>query len=244
MNKMKKKVLVTGSSRGIGAAIAVEFAKHNYDVIINYNNNKNAAIELSKFIKKEYDVDTWIFKCDIQNEDEIKEMYRYVEKNIGKIDCLINNAGIALDSNYQDKTCNEFKEVINTNLVGTFLVIKYFANLMDKGVIINIASNSAIDDNYIESMDYDSSKAGVISLTHNFAKALAPKIRVNAVAPGWIETDMNKNLNPIFKENIINKSMLKRIGEPEEVAKVVYFLASEEASYINNDIIRVDGGLE
>ena len=241
---MRKIVLVTGSSRGIGSAIVEEFAKHSYDVIINYNKSKEEAEKLASFIKERYQVNCYLFKCDVKNEDEVEKLYLGIKDKIGHIDVLVNNAGIALDNNYEDKTAEEFMQVISVNLLGTFLVTKYMSKLMDKGSIINISSNSAINDNYVESMDYDASKAGIISLTHNFAKALAPNIRVNAVAPGWIKTDMNKDISPIFKEEITNKSILNRMGEKEEVAQVVYFLASEEASYINDEIIKVDGGLK
>ena len=171
----------------------------------------------------------------------IKEIIKYFHH----IDVLVNNAGISMDNNFTMKDSEEFKEVLNTNLVGTFLVSKYVAKEMlddKKGTIINISSNNAIGANYEESMDYDASKAGIISLTHNFALALKPYVRVNCVCPGWMDTDMNKDIDETFRKAEESKIYLGRFADPAEVAKVVYFLASSDASYINNSIIKVDGG--
>ena len=143
----------------------------------------------------------------------------------------------------ESKDAFEFRKVLDVNLVGTYLVTKYALSMLSKGSIINITSTNAFDTGYIESVDYDASKAGVIALTHDFAKFLAPQVRVNAVAAGWIKTDMNKEMDPNFKEKEIAKIALKRFAEPREIAEVVWFLASSRASYINDAIIRVDGGM-
>ena len=137
----------------------------------------------------------------------------------------------------------EFKKVIDTNLVGTFSVIKYLGNLInDGGSIINISSTNAIDSYYIESIDYDASKIGIISLTHNLAKYYAPKIRVNCICPGWVDTLMNKDLSKEQKDSENKKILLNRFAKPSEIANVIYFIASEDGSYINDAIIKVDGG--
>ena len=169
-------------------------------------------------------------------------MINYIEKESGHIDILVNNAGIAMDSTFEEKEVSDFKKVLDTNLIGPFLVSKYASRIMNKGVIINISSTNGIDTYYPFSIDYDASKAGLISLTHNLAVLFAPRIRVNAVAPGWVETDMNKNLAKDFKDKECGKILLKRFGNTEEIANVVFFLASDGASYINNTVIRVDGG--
>ena len=130
------------------------------------------------------------------------------------------------------------------NLIGTFLTCKYVRKIMEEGCIINISSTNGIDTYYPYSLDYDASKAGVISLTHNFADAYAPKIRVNSVAPGWINTDMNKEMDREYKKEECEHILLNRFAEPEEIANVVFLLASESASYINNSILRVDGGVK
>lgn len=241
---MKKTVLITGASRGIGAATAKKFASNGYNVIINYYSSDFLAKSLKEELENKYDISCEIIKCDISNEFEVQVMFKTIKEKFGVIDILVNNAGISCDNDFREKTAEEFKKVLNINLVGTFLVTKYAIELMKTGSIINVASNSAINDNYPESMDYDASKAGVISLTHNFAKALSPNIKVNAVAPGWINTDMNKDINIDFKTEEKNKIILNRFGESEEVANLIYFLASDEASYINDTIIKVDGGLK
>lgn len=243
----KKVVLITGASRGIGASTARLFAQNNYDIVINYNNSKEEAFFLAQNLEKEFNIKTLLIKADVSNEIEVKNM---VEKSIhtyGKIDVLVNNAGIAIDTTVEDKTADNFKRILDVNLVGTFLVSKYVGEYMLKqksGSIINVSSTNGIDTIYQESMDYDASKAGVISLTKNFALAYAPNIRVNAVAPGWVNTDMNKELDKEFIKEEENKILLKRFANPEEIANVIYFLASPDASYINSEIIRIDGGFK
>lgn len=237
-----KTVLITGASRGIGKATALKFAKEGYNVIINYLFQEKDALALKDEIIKKYKVEVLVYKADVAIEEEVKKMITNIKNTFGKIDCLVNNAGIAIDNDYLDKSTEEFQKVLNVNLLGTFLVTKYASLIMDKGSIINISSNGAINDGYSEAIDYDASKAGIIALTHDFAKRLAPKIRVNAVAPGWINTDMNKDIEPNFQKMQENNILLNRFGEKEEVANVIYFLASEASSYINSTIIRVDGG--
>lgn len=239
---MNKVVLITGSSRGIGKACAIKYAQNGYDVIINYNNNKESAEQLLNEINSKYNSNSTAIRCDISKEEEVIKMANAIMEKYKKIDVLVNNAGISLDNPISDKTVDEFKTVINLNLIGTFLVTKYISNHMQKGSIINISSTNGIDTNYPESIDYDASKAAVISLSRNFAKALKPNIRVNTVAPGWVNTDACKDIYEEFKKEELNKIYLERFASPEEIANVVYFLSSDEASYINNSVIRVDGG--
>ncbi len=239
---MNKVVLITGASRGIGKSIAIEFAKNNYNVVINYNNSKDKANELKEYLEKEYNIECLSIKADVSNEQEVNNMVEKIINKFNHIDVLVNNAGIAIDTIFEDKTKEMFKKTLEINLIGTFLVSKKASKYMNNGSIINISSTNGIDTYYPYSMDYDASKAGVISLTKNLAVELAPNIRVNTVAPGWINTEMNKELSNEFKEKAIKKILLNRFGKPEEVAKVVYFLSTENASYINGSIIRVDGG--
>ena len=158
------------------------------------------------------------------------------------VSLIVNNAGIAIDQLLEDKTSKEFNEVLNTNLVAPFLIIKHGSKLMNTGSIINVTSTNGIDTEYIESVDYDASKAGVISLTRNFANVLAPNIRVNAVAPGWVITPHNSELDREYIKAEKNKIVLGRFAEVDEIAKVIYFLASDEASYVNGTVVVVDGG--
>ena len=242
-----KTVLVTGSSNGIGKETVIKFAENNYNVVITYNSDITSALELEKEIKDNYNADVLVLKCDISNECDIKEMVDDVISKFGKIDVLVNNAGIAIDTVFEDKTKDSFMKILEVNLVGTFLVSKYVSNYMLKaqtGSIINVSSTNGIDSYYVESLDYDASKSGVISLTHNLANYLAPYIRVNCVCPGWINTKMNEDLSIEFKNKETNKILLNRFAEPQEVANLIYFLASDEASYINDSIIKIDGGVK
>ena len=186
-----------------------------------------------------------IIKASIDNEEEVKSMIHEIIDRFGKLDILVNNAGIAIDTLFEDKTKENFKKILDVNLIGTFLVSKYAGDVMLKnnyGKIINVSSTNAIDTYYPMSLDYDASKSAIISLTHNLAVQYAPTINVNAVAPGWVNTDMNQNLDKDFIEKENNKILLKRFAEPSEIAKVITFLASDDASYINNEVIRIDGG--
>ena len=237
-----KTVLVTGASRGLGASIARVFAKNGYNVIINYKKSSTLAKDLKKELEDAYKIKVLLLRADISKEEEAKKMFQNIAIEFPKIDVLVNNASIAIDNDLESKNTLEFKSVLDVNLVGTYLVTKYSLDLLDKGAIINVSSTNAFDTGYIESIDYDASKAGVIALTHDFARFLAPNIRVNAVAPGWINTDMTSNLNPNFKSKEEEKILLKRFADPKEIAKVIYFLASDDASYINDTVIRVDGG--
>ena len=245
MEMDRKVALVTGSSRGIGAATVLEFAKKGYDVVINYLSNEEKAEALKRKVEEEYHRKVLVVKADVSNEESVKNMVEKTILEFGHIDCLVNNAGIAIDNEMTDKSKEEFLKVIETNLIGTFLVSKYVGKYMlekKQGVIINISSNNGIDQNYPLAMDYDASKSGVISLTKNLAVQYAPYIRVNSVAPGWTNTEPVLEMNPDFIEEEKHKILLARFADPEEIAKVVVFLASDDASYINSEVIRVDGG--
>lgn len=239
----KKCAVVTGSSRGIGAATIEEFAKKNYNVVINYVQHEKTAEDLKKKIENLYNVQAILVKADISIEEEVFYLLEETKKIFKRIDVLVNNAGIAIDTTLEDKTVDNFNKIINTNLIGTFLCCKYIGTFMKEqgfGSIVNIASGNAIDAYYPYSMDYDASKAGVISLTHNFALLYAKEIHVNCVAPGWVNTDTNKEMDEEFYKKECNHILLNRFAEPKEIAETIVFVA--EASYINDSIIKVDGG--
>ena len=240
-----KTVLVTGSSRGLGKSAIIKFAENGYNVVINYNNSEKVAYELQKYIEDNFKVGVLTVKADVGNENDVKEMFNIIIDKFGSIDVVVNNAAIAIDTIFEQKTVDNFNKILNTNLIGTFLVSKYASKYMlDKkqGNIINISSTNGIDTYYPYSMDYDASKAGIISLTKNLSKELSPYIRVNCVSPGWITTDMNNSLDKEYMSKEITKINLKRFAEPKEIANVVYFLATDEASYVNGSVIVVDGG--
>lgn len=237
MNILNRVVLVTGASRGLGASIAKEFLKNNDIVYVNYLHSQKEAEELCQAYKKAIPI-----RGDVKQEDNVKAMIEIIAQEQGKLDIVINNAGIALDTLVEDKTKESFTQVLQTNLIAPFLVCKYARTIMKEGSIVNISSTNGIDTYYPYSLDYDASKAGLISLTKNLAVEYAPHIRVNAVAPGWIKTDMNKNLDTEFIQKECESILLKRFAEPLEIAKVVFFLCSADASYINGTVIRIDGG--
>ena len=241
-----KVAVVTGSSRGIGKATIIELAKNNYDVVINYNTSEKEAYELSEEVSK-YNVNSLVVKCDISNEEEVRSMVNCILDKFGRIDVLVNNAAISIDSLYQDKSVNNFRKTLDTNLIGTFLVSKYVGDIMYEqryGKIVNVTSTNGINTYFPMCLDYDASKAGIISLTHNLAMQYAPYVNVNAIAPGFIATESEiKDMDEEFIKSEEEKVFLRRMGKEEEVAKVIRFLVSEDANYINNEVIRVDGGL-
>ena len=240
----KKTVIVTGSSIGLGSSLIKEYAKNGYNVVINYVNHKEEALKLENEVKDKYKVDTLCIKCDITSDNDIENMFNQTIKKFKKIDILINNAGIAIDTTFEDKTKSNFMRILEVNLVGTFLVSRIFGDYMFKqkeGQIINISSNNGIDQYYEYSLDYDASKAGVINLTHNLANHYSPYVRVNCICPGWMNTDMNKNLNEDYIQNESKRILLNRFAEPEEIAKDIYNIST--STYINDSIIRIDGGV-
>lgn len=239
-----KVVLVTGASSGIGMAIVKRLAS-SCEVIIHYNNGYARAFELKRELDSLYKRDFMMVKCDLSKEEEMDQMLKEIYARYERIDVLINNAGIAIDTLFEDKVKSNFMKTLDINLVAPFLLSKKIGLKMKEeknGIILNIGSTNGIDTIYPESIDYDASKAGIISLTNNLANYFAPYVRVNVICPGWVNTKMNKNLDEEFIRKEEDKILLKRFGEPEEIANLVNFLISDEASYINNSVIRIDGG--
>ena len=240
-----KTVLVTGSSIGLGSEIIRLFASHGYNCVINYYSHEKEANNLKKEIEKKYNIKSITIKCDISNDEEVINMSKTIIKEFGSIDVLVNNTGIAIDTDFDLKTKEQFMRTLEVNLYGTFNTSRVFGNIMYEnkhGKIINISSTNGIDTYYEFSLDYDASKAGIINLTHNSANHYAPYINVNCICPGWINTPMNKELSDEFKKEETDKILLNRFAEPKEIAELVYFLSTEEANYINDSVIRIDGG--
>lgn len=237
---MNKVVLITGGAKGLGVATAEVFAKHNYDVIITYLNSRDEAELLCSHLHDKYNIIATSHKLDVTNEQDIDTLV----SKIDKLDCLVNNAAYNNDCDIFDHTKYEFMKVLDANLVGPFLLSKKLNPLLNKsnGSIINIASKNGIDTFYPESVDYDASKAGLINLTKNLALAFAPNVRVNAIAPGWINTHNTSDMSEEFKTCELSKILLNRFAEPKEIAKLVYFIA-EEATYMTGSIVDCDGGV-
>lgn len=184
-------------------------------------------------------------KADVSHETDVIAMIESAVANFGKIDVLVNNAGIVIDVPFLERTVEQWNKTLGTNLIGSFLCAKYASAYLKNEAgssIINISSSNRIDYFSPDSVDYDASKAGVISLTKNLAAELSPEVRVNSVAPGWVNTDMNRDLLAEFIEEEVSKIYLKRLAEPSEIAKVVLFLASDDASFVTGSIVKVDGG--
>ncbi|MEZ0536712.1 3-oxoacyl-[acyl-carrier-protein] reductase [Caldicellulosiruptoraceae bacterium PP1] len=243
---LKDKVaLITGSSRGIGKAIAIKLASEGCNVALNYRSDNSSIEELENELKK-FNIKTIKVKADVSNFDESKQLIQSVINEFNRIDILVNNAGITKDNLILRMNEKEFDDVININLKGAFNCIKHVSRYMIKqeyGRIINISSIVGIIGN-IGQANYSAAKAGLIGLTKTIAKELASKnITVNAVAPGFIKTDMTQKLPDNIKEKFLEHIPLKRFGEPEEVANLVSFLASDLSSYITGQVICIDGGL-
>lgn len=242
---MRKCVLITGATRGIGKATAIKFAKSGYDVIINYLNNDILADQLKKELISKYSINVTLIKADVTRENEVIKLKKKIFDKYEQLDVLINNVGIISDIEFCDRTISDFKNMIDINLTSVFLMNKYIGLEMYKnriGKIINVSSTNGINSYTPTTMDYDAAKAGVISMTKNLAVEFSPYINVNSVAPGWVDTDMNKDLPDDLLQNEKEKILLKRFAKPEEIANVIFFLASDEASYINGQTIIIDGG--
>lgn len=242
---MNKVALVTGSSKGIGNAIIKELAKAGYDVVINYNNSKEEAYKLQDEIKQ-YNVKSLVIKCDVSKEEEVKSMIEEIVNKLGSVDIVVNNAAVCINDFFKNKKVEDFKKTMDVNVIGAFLISKYASKYMLNnkwGRIINISSTNGVNTYYPICMEYDASKAALISLTHNLAIELSPYVNVNAITPGFIATESElEGMDEEFIKSEEEKILVKRKGQPGEVAKLVKFLISEDANYINNSVIRIDGG--
>lgn len=243
---MEKKVaLVTGGSRGIGRAIAEKFAKNGYNLVINYVSDNTNLDEIKKEFSK-YGAEVLLEKADVSNFSECEKMVTSAIEKFGKIDTLVNNAGITRDNLLMRMKEEDFDKVISINLKGTFNLTKLVTPYMMKkreGRIVNISSVVGVMGNAGQS-NYAASKAGIIGFTKSVAKELATRnILANCVAPGFIATDMTSVLNEKVKENISAKIPLKRMGTAEEIANAVYFLGGEENTYITGQTLNIDGGM-
>lgn len=245
MKEGKKVALVTGGAKGIGKSTCIELAHQGWDVILHYNTSKENAEKIKKEIET-LGRACYLVQADLTNENEIDEMVEKIKSIFPKIDLLVNNAALCIDTLFQEKTKENFQKVLDVNLLAPFLLSKKIGQMMydeQEGCIINISSTNGIDKYYPMSIDYDASKAALISLTHNLAMQFAPYVRVNAIAPGWVATESEmKDIDEVYKKMEEEKIFLGRFARPDEIANVIAFLASNKASYVNNSVIRVDGG--
>lgn len=242
---MEKSALITGATRGIGKQIAITLAKQGYNIALNYR-KENEELENTKKEIEEIGVQVLAVKGDVANFEECENFVKQVIERFGQIDVLVNNAGITKDMLLMRMKKEDFEQVIDTNLVGTFNVTKNVVPYMMKarsGRIINISSVVGISGNAGQT-NYSASKAGIIGFTKSLAKEIASRnILVNAVAPGFIETNMTDVLKDDVKQEIAKNIPLKRMGTAQDVANVIKFLASDDSSYITGQVINVDGGM-
>ncbi len=238
--------MITGASGGIGSAIALELAKNGYDIAAHYHTAEEKAEALRKQITELYDVRCMTVQADVSDEVQTDRMISQVEAELGTVSVLVNNAAVDMPDLFSRKDAETFRRVLDVNVIGAFnCAARVYRPMLEQeyGKIVNIASTNGINTYYPVCLDYDASKAALISLTHNLAVQFAPYVNVNAVAPGFIGTEKElEGYDEEFLKQETEKILLKRYGQPEEVARVVRFLVSEEASFINNSIIRIDGG--
>ena len=240
-----KVALITGATRGIGREIALELAANGFDIAVNYRSEKDIPEDLKKEIES-HNVRCEFVKADVSSFEQCESMVKDAIAKFGRIDVLVNNAGITRDGLIMRMKKEDFEAVIDVNLVGTFNVTRNVIPYMIKqrsGRIISLSSVVGVAGNAGQT-NYSASKAGVIGFTKSLAKEVASRnILVNAVAPGFIDTDMTKVLSDSVKEGINAQIPLRRMGSPREVAKVVKFLASEDSSYVTGQVINIDGGM-
>lgn len=243
---MSKVVLITGGAVGIGRRLVEDFAKVGYNVFFTYFTNKKCAKELKDKLNAEgYNVNC---ECmDLSNDNDISKVIKLVMQIYGKIDVLINNASTTNDSLFREKNSKTFTKVLRTNLVGTFEISRLVGDIMYKygtGKIINISSTNGMGTYFPMCLEYDASKAGLNSLTHNLAMQFAPNVIVNAIAPGFIGTESElQGMDEEFIKMEEDKILLKRMGSTEDVSNLALFLASDKSMYINNQVIKINGGV-
>ncbi|MCS7243246.1 MAG: 3-oxoacyl-[acyl-carrier-protein] reductase [Candidatus Calescibacterium sp.] len=241
-----KNTLITGGSRGIGRAISLKLAQAGSNIVINYKASKNEAYQLAEEINRQYGVKAVPIQADVSDIEQVKKMKEIVNKEIGSINIVVNNAGVTNDKLLRNMTPEIWDNIIKSNLYSVYNVCHVFIEDMLEnrwGRIINISSIVGLMGSAGQA-NYAAAKAGIIGFTKSIAKEYAKrKITANVICPGYIETDMTKNLAPKIKEAIINSIPIGRAGEPEEVANLVLFIASELSSYITGEVINISGGL-
>lgn len=239
-------VFITGARRGLGKVLAYKFSSKGYNVVLNDFEEENVLEDIKRDLESKYNNECNIYFGDVSNEEVVIRMLNGLKNNNITINALINNAAIVTDIELDERETRVFDDTIHNNVTGTYLMCKYIGKYMyetnELSRIINVSSTNGIDCNFPTSIDYDASKAAINSLTKNFASEYAPKVLVNAVAPAWMTTEMNEDLPEDLIKEETSKIYLGRFADPEEVANFIYFLSSDDNTYINNQIMVIDGG--
>jgi len=240
-----KCAVITGASRGIGREIAIKYAKEGANIVLNYRNSETEALQLKEELDK-LGSDTLIVKANVSNFEEAEKLIKEAKEVFGRVDILVNNAGITKDNLIMRMKEEDFDSVIDVNLKGAFNCLKAVTPIMIRqktGKIINMSSVVGVIGNAGQ-VNYCASKAGLIGMTKSLAREIGGKnINVNAIAPGFIDTDMTKVLSEDQKKNIMSQVPLKRLGQAEDIANLALFLASNQSDYITGQVIHVDGGM-
>ena len=242
---MKQTAIVTGGSRGIGRAVAVRLAKDGMNLVINYRGNSAAAEETERLCR-ELGAEVLLVQGDVSRAEDCEKLAAQAKEAFGRVDVLVNNAGITRDGLLARMTEEDFRAVLDVNLVGPWNMMKAVNRIMMKqryGRIVNLSSVTGLMGNMGQT-NYAEAKAGILGMTKSYAREVASRgITVNAVAPGFIDTDMTEAMPEGAKDKIVTEIPMGRTGKPEDVAEAVAFLASEQAGYITGEVLRVDGGM-
>lgn len=242
---MKQTAIVTGGSRGIGRAVAVRLAKDGMNLVINYRGNSAAAEETVRLCR-ELGAEVLLVQGDVSRAEDCEKLAAQAKEAFGRVDVLVNNAGITRDGLLARMTEEDFRAVLDVNLVGPWNMMKAVNRIMMKqryGRIVNLSSVTGLMGNMGQT-NYAAAKAGILGMTKSYAREVASRgITVNAVAPGFIDTDMTEAMPEGAKDKIVTEIPMGRTGKPEDVAEAVAFLASEQAGYITGEVLRVDGGM-
>ena len=242
-----KNALITGATSEVGIEICKVLASNNINIIIHYHTRDDIALKLKEELESKYSIKCLCIKADLTNEEDINNLVSSSLKEFKTIDILVNNAALDLPNLFENKTKEEFNKVLDVNLIAPFLLSKLIGKEMIKnkyGKIINISSTNGIDTYFPMCLDYDASKAGLISLTHNLSMEFKPYVNVNSIAPGTIKTKKDmEDLDSDYIKEEESKIFKERFANPIEIAYLVEFLISDKANYINNQVIRIDGGM-
>lgn len=240
MDYKNKVMVITGASRGIGKTLAYYFANYGCKLIITYNQSKDLSDIVKEDISNKYNVEIDNFKCDLKEEDDIRNLYAFIKEKYQKVDFLINNVALSLDEEFESKTKEEFMEILEVNVVGTFLMIKYLSKLMDNGFIVNISSTDAIDTYGKLNIDYSASKAAINNMTKSLAMILTNN-KVVSLCPNWVDTETIREMNSDYLKEEMRRVNQDKLINPETIAKTIDKLIKENV--LSGSIIRIDGDI-